>query len=101
MIEKKNSKVFYLFSMLILLGSFSFIYQILRGLSITGLNEPVVWGIYVVNFTLCLSIGACILAFLSCILKRSEVSSKFKLLLSASSFISLSLAGIFILADLL
>lgn len=87
-------------TILIALGILSFGYQTLKGLGATGLREPVAWGIYVVNFTFCLGLGAGILMVLAVIFTNEEISDKFKFILSSAAFIMLSLAGIFIVFDL-
>ena len=101
-LRKKNRRllVFYVLAVLVATGALSFGYQTFRGLGVTGLREPVVWGLYVVNFTFFLGLGAGILMILALISAKEEISNKFKFLLSATAFISLSVAGIFITVDL-
>ena len=85
---------------LVVLAAGSFVYQITNGLSITGLREPVVWGLYVTNFTFCMGSGVGLLFVILAISKYKETSINLKVLLAVTSFITLSLAGIFIIFDL-
>lgn len=46
-----------LLSMLVLAGIGAWIYQLVFGLSVTGLNHPVFWGIYIINFVFFIGIS--------------------------------------------
>jgi Ni/Fe-hydrogenase subunit HybB-like protein len=38
-------------------GIFAYIYQLMKGLGVTGLNRPVFWGIYIINFVFFIGIS--------------------------------------------
>ncbi|MBI3991186.1 MAG: polysulfide reductase NrfD, partial [Candidatus Omnitrophica bacterium] len=99
-IDKKVYLSFCLFGTLIVLSGPSFLYQILKGMGVTGLKEPVVWGLYVVNFTFFLGMGAGILMILAFFSTRSDITDELRFFLSICAFIILSIAGIFIIVDL-
>jgi molybdopterin-containing oxidoreductase family membrane subunit len=86
--------------MLIGLGGASFVYQIVNGIGVTGLKEPVVWGIYVVNFAFFFGLGAGLLMLLLFGSIKQAISDEFMLMASFTAFICLGLAGIFIILDL-
>lgn len=97
---KKNYYLYSVLGALIGLAVFSFIYQVVKGLSVTGLREPVVWGIYVVNFTFFFGLGAGILMWLAFASIKKAISDEFMFLSSLAAFITLGLAGAFIIIDL-
>lgn len=98
--KKRINGAYIVLGILIILAFFSFIYQTIKGLQVTGLREPFVWGVYVVNYTVCLGMGAGILMLLAIISNSEKISYEYKLLSSMSAFISLCLAGVFIILDL-
>ena len=99
-IEKKYYILFGFLGLLIVLAILSFIYQTSKGLSVTGLKEPVVWGIYVANFTFFfgLGTGTLMLIIFGSIIKAG--SDEFVLFSSLAAFISFGLTGAFIVLDL-
>lgn len=97
---KKRYYLYGILGILIILAFFSFIYQIINGLSITGLREPVVWGIYVVSFTFFFGLGAGMLLLLLFGSIRRVISDEFTLLSSLITFVFLGLTGAFIVLDL-
>lgn len=99
-LNKRNYILLAFLGILIILGASSFLYQTLNGMGVTGLREPVVWGLYVVNFTFFMGLGAGILMYLTVISIQKGISEEFKFLSSVIAFISLSLAGVFIFLDL-
>jgi molybdopterin-containing oxidoreductase family membrane subunit len=99
-LNKRNYILLAFLGILIILGASSFLYQTLNGMGVTGLREPVVWGLYVVNFTFFMGLGAGILMYLTVISIQKGISEEFKFFSSVIAFISLSLAGVFILLDL-
>ncbi len=99
-LNKRNYIPLAFLGILIILGAASFLYQTLNGMGVTGLREPVVWGLYVVNFTFFMGLGAGILMYLTVISMQKGISEEFKFFSSVIAFISLSLAGVFILLDL-
>lgn len=44
-------------SILVVIGIGAWIYQLMYGLSVTGLNEPIFWGIYIINFVFFIGIS--------------------------------------------
>ncbi len=44
-------------SILVLAGIGAWVFQLIYGLSITGLNEPIFWGIYIINFVFFIGIS--------------------------------------------
>jgi len=82
------------------LGACAFVFQQMEGLGITGLNEPVVWGSYVVNFTFCLGLGAGILMCLGVRSLWKQDAAIQRLYASLIAFLCLGLAGVFIMVDL-
>ena len=99
-LNKRNYILLAFLGILIILGAASFLYQTLNGMGVTGLREPVVWGLYVVNFTFFMGLGAGVLMYLTVISIQKGISEEFKFFSSVIAFISLSLAGVFILLDL-
>lgn len=89
-----------IFAVIIGLAGVSVIAQLLNGLCITGLKEPVNWGLYIVNFTLFLGLGAGSLIWMSGSWLRKDVAPMFRLYMSLASVASLVMAGIFIILDL-
>ena len=98
--KAKRTGLFCLLLLLIASAICSFIYQLVQGLSVTGLHEPVVWGVYVVNFTFCLAVAAGILMVLVVISGSDVINAPEKLLLCVITLVSLAIAGIFIILDL-
>lgn len=99
-VVKKNIVLFCFLGLLAGLSLGALVYQTIHGLGVTGLTDTVSWGLYVVNFTFCLSLGAGTIILLSIISRKEDVSYGFKFLLSAASLIFFCLAGISIMADL-
>ena len=85
---------------LTVLAAVSFILQVSKGLSITGMREPVHWGLYIINFTTCTGIGAGLLFFQILAWLRTDVSADSRLKTSIAAFFCLALAAIFIILDL-
>lgn len=96
----KRNATFGLLGLLIALAICSFIYQTTRGLGVTGLREPVVWGIYLVNFTFCLGLVAGTLAALAVVSGPDTTNAAERFLLSVTAFVGAAMAGAFILLDL-
>jgi molybdopterin-containing oxidoreductase family membrane subunit len=96
----KWNATFGLLGLLIALAICSFVYQSARGLGVTGLREPVVWGIYVVNFTFCLGLVAGTLAVLAVVSGCNTTNAAEKFLLSVTALVGAAMAGAFILLDL-
>jgi len=99
-VEKKDYKLFGLLGLFIVLAAASFIYQVVKGLSVTGLNEPVVWGAYIVNFTFCFGVGAGILMIITFCSLKNVISDESFLLASLVALVSFGLSGVFIMLDL-
>ena len=95
----KNQSIF-LLGLLVAAAAVMFVWQTTNGLSVTGLHEPVVWGAYVVCFTFFVGAGAGLLLILSLCMIRKNVDTVFKLRLALSAFVSLGLAGVFVILDL-
>jgi len=95
----KNKSIF-LLGLLVVVAVVMFFSQTTSGLSVTGLHEPVVWGAYVVCFTFFVGAGAGLLLILSLCMIRKNVDTVFKLRLALSAFVSLGLAGVFVILDL-
>jgi len=95
----KNKSIL-LLGLLVAAAAVMFVSQTAKGLSITGLREPVVWGAYVVCFTFFVGAGAGLLLILSLCMFRKNVDSVFKLRLALSAFVTLCLAGVFVILDL-
>lgn len=98
--KAKLTGLFCLLLLLIVPAACSFIYQLAQGLSVTGLREPVVWGVYVVNFTFCIGLTAGILIALSMISGLEIISASGKLFLSITALVGLAMSGAFIILDL-
>ena len=96
----KLSKILPFLAVLIVLAICSLVYQATRGLIVTGLSEPVVWGAYVVNFTFCIGLAAGILIVLTVVIGSDKTSAAEKLLLALGALVSLAMAGAFIVLDL-
>jgi len=90
-----------LLALVALWGLFAWIYQITRGLGVTGMNKPVLWGIYMVNFIFFVGVahaGALVSAVLR--LSRAEWRRPFTRLAEAVTVFSLPFAALSIFADL-
>lgn len=96
----KRNATFGVLGLLIALAVCSFIYQGVSGLGVTGLREPVVWGIYVVNFTFCLGLVAGTLAVLAVVSGSDAASAGEKFLLAVTALVAAAMVGAFILLDL-
>lgn len=96
----KRNATFGVLGLLVVLAACSFVYQAVSGLGITGLREPVVWGIYVVNFTFCLGLVAGTLAVLAVVSGSETASAAEKFLLAVISLVAAAMVGAFILLDL-
>ncbi len=94
------SITFCFLTLLIILAVCSFASQAGKGLTVTGLNEPVVWGAYVVNFTFCLGLAAGILIVLTILIDSNVISATEKFLLSVTGLVSLFMVGAFIILDI-
>ena len=95
----KNKSIL-LLGLLVAAAVAMFVLQTSIGLSVTGLHEPVVWGAYVVCFTFFVGAGAGLLLILSFCMFRKNVEIIFKLRLALSAFVTLGLAGVFVILDL-
>ncbi len=95
----KNKSIL-LLGLLVAAAAVMFVSQTTSGLSVTGLHEPVVWGAYVVCFTFFVGAGAGILLILSFCMFREDIDIFFKLRLAFSAFVTLGLAGVFVILDL-
>ncbi len=80
--SNKDYKIFFLPALSVILAGLAFVYQTYKGLGVTGLNEPVVWGMYIANFTFCLGLGAGILFFLPLSTLSKGIKVTHRLLLS-------------------
>jgi molybdopterin-containing oxidoreductase family membrane subunit len=96
----KRNATFGVLGLLVILAVCSFVYQAVSGLGITGLREPVVWGIYVVNFTFCLGLVAGTLGVLSLVSVSETASAAEKFLLAVTALVAAAMVGAFILLDL-
>ena len=74
--------------------------QFKNGLSVTGLNEPNVWGAYIASFTFSLGAGAGVLLLMFYLSITNKLKKTKQLKLSLIALASLALAGIFITLDL-
>ena len=74
--------------------------QFKNGLSVTGLNEPNVWGAYIASFTFSLGAGAGVLLLMFYLSITNKLNKIKQLKLSLVALAALALAGIFITLDL-
>ena len=98
--KAKRSGIFCLLALLIALAICCFVYQATKGLTVTGLHEPVVWGAYVVGFTFFIGLTAGVLIVLIMISGPDAVQAAEKFLLSVTALVGLVAAGAFIILDL-
>ncbi len=96
----KYYKIFLFLVLSMFLAAVAFVYQTFKGLGVTGLNEPVVWGMYIANFTFCLGMGAGILFFLPISASTKKINATHRFFISLTALISLAMAGVFIMLDL-
>ena len=88
-------------SLLVLWGIYLYIQQVLHGLEITGMNRPVYWGLYMVNFIFFIGISLAG-TFTSAILRITGVEWRRPItrLAEAITVFALSIAGIQIVIDM-
>ena len=55
--SKKFYMLVFILVVIILIGVLAWIFQLRRGLGITGLNQPIFWGIYITNFVFFIGIS--------------------------------------------
>ena len=89
------------FAALVLAGVYAWIYQVQRGLSVTGLNQKVSWGFYIVNcvFFIGISYGG---AMTSAILRLTNAKWRAPLtrLAEATAVVALLVGAVYPLVDL-
>lgn len=84
-----------------LVGGASIIRQMMLGMSITNLREPVVWGLYVVGFAYFLGIGSCALAVSGITIAwGGRDLEQFARMAASVALAALVAAGLFITMDL-
>jgi len=74
--------------------------QFQTGLTVTGLNEPNVWGLYISSFAFSIGVGAGVLLLVFYLNLRNKLSNENFLKLSFIALASFCLAGVFITLDL-
>ena len=100
-IEKPTKRWYLMLAVLVLvvgIGFYAFLMQMIKGHIITGMRDYVVWGVYIANFIYFLGISyAC--ALISCIfhLARIEWGKPLMRILELIAFISLLIAPVYIL----
>jgi molybdopterin-containing oxidoreductase family membrane subunit len=88
-------------SLLVLMGVILYIQQIQQGLAITGMNRPVYWGLYMVNFVFFIGLSLAG-TFTSAILRLTGVEWRRPItrLAEAITVFALAIAGIQIMIDM-
>jgi len=74
--------------------------QFQTGLSVTGLNEPNVWGLYISSFAFSIGAGAGVLLLIFYLSLRNKLAHEIFLKLSFIALACFCLAGVFITLDL-
>jgi len=87
--------------LLIGLGVYTYSFQFIEGLGVTGLNKPVFWGLYIANFIFCvgLSAGGIAVSAMVHILNKEEMKPV-AIIAEILSISFLILAALFIVLDL-
>jgi Ni/Fe-hydrogenase subunit HybB-like protein len=83
------------------LGSSAFIYQVTTGMSVTGLNRPIMWGIYIINFVFWVGLSHSG-TMVSAILRLSQANWRRPILRAAEAMtvFTITVAGLFPLIHL-
>jgi molybdopterin-containing oxidoreductase family membrane subunit len=83
------------------LGLYAFTHQVLTGMSVTGLDRPVMWGLYIVNFVFWVGLSHSG-TMVSAILRLSQANWRRPILRAAEAMtvFSISVAGLFPLIHL-
>jgi Ni/Fe-hydrogenase subunit HybB-like protein len=83
------------------LGLYAFTHQLLTGMSVTGLNRPVMWGLYIINFVFWVGLSHSG-TMVSAILRLSQANWRRPILRAAEAMtvFSITVAGLFPLIHL-